>query len=522
MKKKESVNRTTDTGNMADRHRENLYNELTKKQRSEVKNMKMKKAVALAVCSAMIAGSFSIIPVQAGESGEDLYTVKVWGFGNANSEDLEEVSEAISEITRDKIGVNVELYRSMDSEKLNLALTSGESWDLVCTHGMDTVNLANTGRILPLDDLYDEYAPEMKAEVSEGDLECGKVGGSLYALPMNNDNARATGVAMRKDIADELGITADDVKTMDDLHDVLVKVKENYPDVYPLVPTWQNGGMQSILQIDGLYGNLAVIEDAAGDDTTVTSLYETEAYKNFVENMYQWQQEGLIMPDATTNTEPNPIGSIGFADYETFYPGKEAEVKNKAGVDVIVARMTDITAITSIVSGSWSISAASEQPEKAMELYNLMYTDPEIANLFVNGIEGKHYVYTDDTKTMLTLPEGVTEGNTGYSVTDWAWPNECITTPWDSGYKDMYKDLEEFNKSAIASPALGFRFDSSAILNEGTACSNIESEYATALAWGMLDPEEALPKFIEELKSAGMETIQEEAQRQLDEWLASK
>ena len=70
--------------------------------------------------------------------------------------------------------------------------------------------------------------------------------------------------------------------------------------------------MQSIYHIDSIGPNdLLKLADATTEDTTVVCLYETEEYKNFVYTMYQWQQEVLIMPDATTTTENNLIGSVG-------------------------------------------------------------------------------------------------------------------------------------------------------------------------------------------------------------------
>ena len=508
--------------------------------------MNLKKMTALLCCGAMVTGallsgcgnafesssdkgettaegaaSSGSTDSPAAEGDDSVYTVRVWGYGDANSDDLKAVSEKISEITREKIGVNVDLYRTMDSEKLNLALTSGEKMDLVCAHGLTFSTLVSTGRVLPLDELFEEYAKDVKALVPEEELRCGMTDGALYGLPMNNDNARASGFAMRKDIVDELHIDVSKIKSLEDMHEVLVQVKEAYPDIYPLVPTWAGGGMQSIYHIDSIGPNdLAVLADATTEDTTVVCLYETEEYKNFVYTMYQWQQEGLIMPDATTTTENNPIGSVGFASFENIIPGKELDVKKKAGVEVVLAEITPAIKNTGIVAGTYCISAASERPEKAMELYNLMYTDPEVANLFINGIEGKHYEYTDDSKTIIRLPDGAAEGNTGYTSVDWAWPNCMITPVWEGGDPDLWKKMDEFNKSATASPALGFKFDSTSVMNEVTACQNVQQKYGTSLNWGTLNPDEALPQFMKELKDAGLDTIIGEVQSQLDAWLS--
>lgn len=509
--------------------------------------MNLRKMTALLCCGVMIAGALfsgcgnaaeSSRSNGAGESdagtvasseidsatsaGEDsVYTVRVWGYGDANSDDLKAVSEKISEITRGKIGVNVDLYRTMDSEKLNLALTSGEKMDLVCIHGMSLSTLISTGRILPLDELFEEYAKDVKAVVSDEDLRCGRTEGILYTLPTNNDNARASGFAMRKDIVEALDIDASKIKSLEDMHEVLVQVKEAYPDIYPLVPTWAGGGMQSIFHTDNIGpGNLGVLEDATTDSTTVVNLYETEEYRNFVYTMYQWQQEGLIMPDATTTTENNPIGSVGFASFENIIPGKELDVKKKAGIDAVLAEITPAIKNTDMVTGTFCIAAASENPAKAMELYNLMYTDPEVANLLTNGIEGKHYEFVDDSKKMIKLPEGAAEGSTGYTSLDWAWPNCMITPVWEGGDPDLWKKMDDFNKSAISSPALGFQFDSAAVMNEVTACQNVQQKYTTALSWGTLNPDEALPQFNKELKDAGLDTIIAEVQSQLDAWLS--
>ena len=84
------------------------------------------------------------------------------------------------------------------------------------------------------------------------------------------------------------------------------------------------------------------------------------------------------------------------------------------------------------------------------------------------------------------------------------------------------QELEEFNDSAARATSLGFVLDTSTIMNEITACNNVKQKYETPLQWGALDPEEAIPEFIEELEAAGLRTIHEEAQRQLDEYLAKQ
>ena len=112
--------------------------------------------------------------------------------------------------------------------------------------------------------------------------------------------------------------------------------------------------------------------------------------------------------------------------------------------------------------------------------------------------------------------------SSGYSSVDWGWPNQQITPIWEGAEADLWDQLNTFNESGVASPAHGFSWDSNPVLNQGTACNNVVSEYHTALRWGTMDPAENLPKFIADLEAAGINEIIEEKQKQLDEYLASK
>lgn len=457
------------------------------------------------------------------DNGE-VVKLRVWGFGyTATSDECDAVAEAISEITRDKIGVEVELIRNSDGEKLNLALTSGEQLDLVNYHtysgGLSA--LVNNGMAMPIDDLAKEYGQDALELVGEDLLVLGKIDGTLYSIPNLKDFAGGFGMAMRQDVLDELNIDAANIKTIDDIHDVLVQVKESRPDLYPIVPTWGGGGMQKTFAFDslgtGFWDACGVLENVFDDDTTVVNLYETDSYREFCEMMYQWNQEGLVMPDATTFNEANPCATVGFADFENIKPGKEKELREGWNKEGVLISLVEPFMASDAGGSSFFIPTVSEHPEKAMQLWNLMYTDPEISNLFVNGIADKNYTYIDDSKKVIKTIEGNT-----YDSQDWAWPNGRITLVFEGDDLDKWDQLEKFCDEAHCSPALGFRFDSTNVVNEITACSNVISKYEVGLRWGVLNPNEALPKFNEELKAAGIDTIIAEKQSQLDAFLAEQ
>ena len=92
---------------------------------------------------------------------------------------------------------------------------------------------------------------------------------------------------------------------------------------------------------------------------------------------------------------------------------------------------------------------------------------------------------------------------------------------WNTDPENLNEKFKEFNDSAIKSNALGFVFDPS---NEKTVVAAVQAVfdlYRLPLENGVVDPDENLPKFIQALKDAGIDTVIAEKQKQLDEWAAA-
>ena len=71
------------------------------------------------------------------------------------------------------------------------------------------------------------------------------------------------------------------------------------------------------------------------------------------------------------------------------------------------------------------------------------------------------------------------------------------------------------------SPILGFFFNTEPVAAEAAALSNVFNEYKAQISCGMAD-QKTIDEFIEKLYDNGFQTYIDEAQRQLDEWLASQ
>lgn len=201
-------------------------------------------------------------------------------------------------------------------------------------------------------------------------------------------------------------------------------------------------------------------------------------------------------------------------------PGFAESEKKLSGLELVTAELVPPVATTSTVTGAmWGIPVNSETPEKAMEFLNLMYTDKDIVNLYDWGIEGTHYVKVDGFDNVIDYPEGIDYNSVGYKMPlGWLFGNQFLSYVMNGDDPEIWSKMDQFNKSSKRSKAMGFLFDASPVKTEYAAVSNVITQYKMPLETGSVDPEQILPEFISKLKSAGIDKIIAEKQKQLDEW----
>lgn len=186
--------------------------------------------------------------------------------------------------------------------------------------------------------------------------------------------------------------------------------------------------------------------------------------------------------------------------------------------------MTQPTITTGDTSGAMlAISRTSENPEKAMQVINLLHSDPVVNNLLNFGIEGTHYVKKEGSDSIISLPEGTDPNNRTYNPgAQWQLGNQFLNYLWDNEDPEKWDKFKDFNARGVKSPALGFTFNSQPVKNEIAAVNNVNKQFKPALTSGAVDPNEMIPKYADKLKAAGIDKIIAEKQKQLDAFLAKK
>ena len=442
--------------------------------------------------------------------------------------DLEEIEDAINEIALKEINCALKIqpiHIADHATKLSLAAAGGDKYDLVYTGTTTSLSsLVNDGVLLPLDELAAERAPEYLEKA--GDLiEAGKVNGQLYTLPAELYPAATTALIYNADLAAEFGIE-------------MPETISSWADLEPIAQTLKDNGIYLMTAGDGSVGDILGTFDRIsnfggdynygvlmGDDTTeIINYYESQEFADFCKTMKDWRDKGYIPSDSLTSGEnAQDVFSIGksFLQQIKYTPGDAVTNQNKYSFasEYILTQDPSITTEWAI-QYAWGICITSEQPERAMDMLNLIYTNGDVANLLMRGLEGKEYEKVSDH--IIKMPDGVDSSNIGYSINFLRAGDTMQIYQWEPETEEFYDKLQEFNESAAKSSIFGYAFDASSVSTQLASVTNVVAEYRPSLLTGSVeDVDAAIGEFNEKLEGAGIQDIIDANQSQLDEWLAA-
>lgn len=439
-----------------------------------------------------------------------------------NQQDAAMVYEQLNVLTREKIGVEVvvDFVDSMGSMSSSDAkILTDSDMDLFVVSNLE--EYVEKGYVLPLDDLLDKCGTGIRKVISDEYMEFGKVGDRQYGLFRMGEKANSYGVCMRRDLLEETGYSVEDVQTFEDLERVLAAVKGNHPEMYGIAP-------MVFPEFDNLSNGLGVLMQES-EPMQVVNFYETESFRTQVERFQDWKRKGYLYDLGYIHSHNSKRFLANFVNEGMLFsymlktkPGIEVQESNTTGHELVVAELRrPVMSSNSLLGYYWGIYSKSKQPDAAMKLLNLLFTDSEINNLICWGIEGTHYVKNRDGT--ISYPEGTDVNSVGYNFSrNWQLPNQYLAYSWKGDPVGLGEAVEHYNRSAVRSPALGFLFDETPVQAECKAVQEIVDVYMEGFLKAELDVTHMLPQFINAMKGAGIDTILKEKQRQLDEWHAGE
>ena len=458
----------------------------------------------------------------------------------------------LNDILTEKINAELQIYYIswtdyLSNYNLTLAQMDG-SVDLVGTASdwLDAWPNAKNGAFLELsEEMLQTYAPKTWASVSPEHWELCKYDGEIYLMPEDN-YAQWTnhGFIYRMDWAKEAGL-ADGVQSWEDLTTYFKYVKETYPDITP----WDSDGTQygqmaggwitshsDYVSIDGISAN-AMWGGTKDDLYTIYSSYmtETDSLVEYAKMMKEWDEIGVWQTDvlnntASTNRDDYRVGKVAAEQHHTqtwtdlvshttqntiYDTDEDAET----GFFYFGQETGNVVALN-ITHGAMAVSAGSENPERALMVYDMIRNDPECYQLLCYGQEGVSWEKTDDG--MKTTPEGYNADTQNVNgVTNFWWGRND-----DLEIRDASRDWEkidalyaEYDSKKIDYPYGQFILNNDNIQSYIANINEIYTNYMKQISFGKYSgtAEEIVAEFQQALKDAGIDIVTEEIQRQIDE-----
>lgn len=446
--------------------------------------------------------------------------------GNFSQEGLDYQNELLKEkinATLDPLPISWGDWR----QKIPIILASGESFDMIYTANWAFYFTEGAkGAYMPLDDLMPTYAPTRYEHLITNGIDKDiRVNGKICMVPNLTEELTKQDLVIREDLRKKYNVP--EINSVEDFEVYMEAIKANEPEMLPLLQSSGSSGRVYNFLYDQDWGRPIVGGDFSPIVYNLTegiecfSYIDTPEYRAFLEQGKSWLEKGYwsrsVLSDTANTTDAFYAGQtaavhLNYSNINTVY--KRLQIENPEWE--IAVHDFDVNAIERVApaNNGTAIGANSKNPERSLMFLELLFNDQEMFDAIVYGVEGIHYVLTEDGKTR--RPDNVDASvnlgmrNLGMglniphymrqSAEDWQW---C---------KDMEKEL--WGRGVY--PALaGFSVNLDNISAEVAMLATVITEYKLPLDFGLVDPEEGLPTLIKKLDEAGIEKIIQEINGQL-------
>ena len=478
-------------------------------------------------------------------AGKQANSDKVWAAFN------EQLQQYVPNTTVEFIDVSFDEY----SEKFSQVLASGEGVDLAWTGWLinKPQNIAD-GNLMPLDDLLAEYGQGIVDILGENVVEIHRNAddGKLYYLPSwQGLVGDRRGWLVVTEIAELAGDT-----WIEDTEAALNRWRNNYSEgteafqavldqaTKYLAAAKEAGKLGAGINTGRVFGwsmyngtrsNPGVGGSEIGipfEDNTFTVIdgVASEHYKLYAKTMADWYKEGYIRSDimsvdTSTLTMPKN-GEITDTTYvfscDPYLTEADQDAATAdAGMDMTYLPVEENASLILGGDTSYAIPYCADEPERAMMVLNAIYSQPDLYNTLIYGIEGEDYTKNADGTITTSYSGASPTADDSYGIQRWiigSCKNALINNGTDPNY---YADLEALEETARVNPFLNFTFDRTNVEGICASILNVYYEYGPQIDNGVAGDnwEELYNNYMAARKDAGIEELVTEFQNQLNAYI---
>ena len=445
--------------------------------------------------------------------------------------DFDEVYGKINEILEEKLNCSISvdfLSWGEHDTKYSLLFSSGEEFDLIFTasswcHYEQTVAL---GGFYPLtEEFIQTYAPDIWEVVPEVAWDQARIDGQIYMVPNYSNEFGQDVLAIRGDLMEQYGI--DQITNWDELKAFYLACAENGMYAGQGGPWYQYFQGQGLSTTGGApnAGELVLYHAQDPEDLGFYYLLDWDGFTDYCHQAKELADAGCWSSDVLNSNDERQTGLLtgrtagmiwNMGSCLTY--GKQANSENPDWNVTLIDPVADMPKkVNPYINNGVAININSQHKDRAMMVLNEFYTNPEVYDLAMLGIEGKHWEAVGDDQYKV-----IDETNYGVSNNcNWGWNNADIQrTEYienRTALDDTYDAMQEAwnNNIKEAHPYDGFNFDSTKVSTQFAAVEAALGNYYTPLINGLVDDVDASIEALRAaLESAGIRDVLAEMESQ--------
>jgi putative aldouronate transport system substrate-binding protein len=408
-------------------------------------------------------------------------------------------------------------------QKLELALSTGEAYDLFW-YGTPFVSAYKTkGYIQPLDELIAQYGQDLTKNIPADNFKLDQIDGEQWAIPSQafTSAGKFTSVMVRQDLLESVGMT--EVKTIADLEAFYEKMHAKDPSYYGFLETdrgqevlWRELSDKNYTALDER--QLFAVDEDSGE---VINYVESDLYKKVAQVRESWVNKGIIDKNLVGNPASKidqenagkllfRVGAVSRA-MENLQTAQKADPNAKLREYYLAPEKPKYIIAPS--NEAYMIPTAAKNPERAMMLMNWILKNKENYNFIIYGVEGKDYQLENGKIKLLTNDQLMYE---------WMWRNKNYFTAATNVDDTVVEDMLKNDDNAKISKLFGFHFNEEPVKNELAQVLAVYKEKFDPINFGLASYDKGYKDALASLKKAGYDKVFAELQKQFAEFQASK
>lgn len=445
-------------------------------------------------------------------------TLKLIMPGDESARMREFVDNELNERLKQDLNMKLELTYIPWSDyqsKLELALSTGASYDLFWYGTPFVAEYKAKNYIRPLDDLLREYGQDLMANIPPDNFRMNEIDGNLWAIPSQafTSAGKFTSVMVRQDLLESVGMTG--IRTIADLEAFYTKMHDKDPSYYGYLETdrgqdvlWRELSEEPLTFLDE--NQMFAVNENTGQ---LVDYLETDLYKEVARVRERWVDMGLIdkrfIGYKAANIDQEDAGKLLFRVGAVSRAMENLQTVQNADPD---AKLREYYLspdkpkyIAAPSNEAYMIPAEAPHPERAMQFMNWILQSKEHYNFIIYGVEGKDYRIENGKIKLLTNDQFMYE---------WMWRNKNYFMPTTNVDDSVVRDMMHNDDNAKVSRIFGFHFNQEPVKNEYAKVLAVYNEKFAPINLGIASYDKEFHGSMKALKRAGYDKVWEELQRQ--------